>query len=991
MGMMRRSVVRWGLVCLLPIGLAVWWAWRQWPSAVPPDDVLQAAITSINRKDYASARQQLDELLKAYPNFGKARLYRGQLFRDQGEREAALRDWQRIPDSPARVGGTARYLEAMVFLDRRQLKTTEHLLQRAIALNPTYRRPRDQLLKLYAMQRRTDNMRETLDGLRSLGGWTLEECALQVLAGQDVRPAAAEFLQECVEADPQDVHSRLALCRYWIESGQTGRAIYELRKLLRDAPTDRDVAALLISAMLDEGRVSDAEELLQIFPLQRGAPSSLWFEAGRQARLTQNWKRALVCFQQAGDQNPYNVSARYSLGTILARIGRPEEAERAAQAAALLDGVERKAFLMLRGSDRDPKLLAATAVEIAELLVDLQLHEDAFQWFHQALVRTPENPRARAGYQHCIEYLRASNDSSLSATDSPAPAPLTPLRSGEAACFNGENSARSPAVEVSGRLRDAASEAGIDFQYFNGQSGLKYIVETIGGGVAVLDDDLDGWPDLYFPQGAPLDGGAKIGPFQDRLYRNQNGRRFHDVTEAARLGDTRYSLGAAVGDYNHDGFPDLFVANFGTNVLYRNNGDGTFRDVTEAAGLDDSALSSSAAFADFDNDGLLDLYVVNYVADPLRICRNAHGEIATCDPQNFDGEQDRLYVNAGDGTFLDVTERAGIKAAGGKGLGIVVADFDGDARSDIYVANDGTPNFLFRNVSTPKGGLAFIEVGLTSGAAMNGEGRSEAGMGIACADFNRDGRPDLYVTNFYHETNTLYLNQGNGFFIDATDRSGLARPTLNVLGFGTQALDVNMDGWPDLVVANGDIDDYRAFGRPWKMKPQLFMNLKGKAFDHAGKRAGSYFTGEYLGRGMARLDFNRDGLPDLVVVHFDRPAALLMNETPDPGHKLVLQLKGIRSNRDAVGALVHVTGGGRTQTVPVCGGDGYCAANERRLLVGLGRATSVERLRIEWPSGRRDQWEDLDVDGELLLVEGQRPLRMQAGRRLSGKEKQVHN
>ena len=408
--------------------------------------------------------------------------------------------------------------------------------------------------------------------------------------------------------------------------------------------------------------------------------------------------------------------------------------------------------------------------------------------------------------------------------------------------------------------------------------------------------------------------------------------------------------------------------NFGRNTFLLNNGDGSFTDITSQVGLTDEAMSSSAAFADLDRDGLLDLYVVNYL-DSIKVCHSPDGTYSSCNPSNFKDEQDRLYYNRGDGTFEDITSESGIVVPDGKGLGIIIADLNEDGLPDVYVANDTTPNFLFRNLGA-ENGIRFVEEGLLSGVALSGDGRAEAGMGVACADLDGNGALDLYVTNFYQETNTLYLNQGSGDFLDSTRLAGLAKPTHSQLGFGTQAVDLNLDGLPELFVANGHIDDFGFRGEPWKMSPQLFENIGEGKFTDVSSQSGNYFQQKKLGRGVARLDWNRDGRPDLIVVHQDSPVALLKNETSNVGNGVVIELHGVKSNRDAVGARLRVTAERRTQVIEVCGGDGFFCANERRQFVGIGNASHIDELEIIWPNGNRETHIQLPTHVKLVFIEG---------------------
>jgi hypothetical protein len=343
--------------------------------------------------------------------------------------------------------------------------------------------------------------------------------------------------------------------------------------------------------------------------------------------------------------------------------------------------------------------------------------------------------------------------------------------------------------------------------------------------------------------------------------------------------------------------------------------------------------------------------------------------VATCDPDNFGAEQDRLYRNAGDGRFEDVTETSGIVAPNGKGLGIILADFDNDSWTDIYIANDGTPNFLFHNAGRP-GNLAFREVGGLSGVAVDGNGQAEGSMGIACADFQNDGFLDLFVTNYIDEMYTFYQNLGDLFFEDATSRTGVAAATKPMVGFGIQPIDFDLDGLQDVIIANGHIDDFRFRNEPWKMAPQLFRNVGGGRFQDVSRNSGGYFQGEYLGRGAARLDWDGDGDDDVAIVHQDAPLALLSNETPRQGNWLALELRGATSCRDATGAKIEVHTPGQVQHFENMGGDGFYASNERRVLIGLGAGSRVDQVVVRWPSGQQETLVNPLLNHTQVLIEG---------------------
>ena len=431
-------------------------------------------------------------------------------------------------------------------------------------------------------------------------------------------------------------------------------------------------------------------------------------------------------------------------------------------------------------------------------------------------------------------------------------------------------------------------------------------------------------------------------------------------------------MGCAVGDFDNDGHDDLFVTGLNQTVLYRNRGDGTFEDVTARAGVSSSRWTTAAGFADLDGDGDLDLVVVTYVAaDPADVieCRDQYGRLIHCQPGHFPAQFDQLFRNNGDGTFTDVSREAGIEVAEGKGLGLAIADLDGDHRLDLFVANDGTQNFLFRN----RGQLQFEEVGLTAGVAYDGTGQPTASMGVVAEDINADGRIDLFHTNFIDQTNTLRWNLGGGQFADGTLTANLAAPSRAKTGFGTVALDVDNDGILDLFVANGHTDDQPWVNIPMAQTPQLFLGRGHGRFELAGPEVSPYFAHPVVGRGVAAGDLDNDGRVDLVVVHRDAPAVLLHNRTPG-GHWLGLRLRGTRSSRTPVGRSVVCRAGGRTTVRWLTSGTSYLSSSDPRLWFGLGSARRVDCLEVRWPSGTVQAWSDVPADRILHLREGDSPV-----------------
>jgi hypothetical protein len=526
-------------------------------------------------------------------------------------------------------------------------------------------------------------------------------------------------------------------------------------------------------------------------------------------------------------------------------------------------------------------------------------------------------------------------------------------------------------------FRDVTADAGVDFVYRNGEEADHFtILESLGGGVGLIDYDADGLLDIFLPGGGSVVGmGIKeIKGRPCKLYRNLGNGKFRDVTKEVGLGAIAfYTHGCAVGDYDCDGWPDLLVTGYGRVALFHNESNGKggrrFVDVTRKVGLTAGRWSTSAAWADLDGDGWPDLYVCHYVDwSPANnpVCTTDGKNRVICPPKQFTGHPHQVYRNNGDGTFTDVSKEAGLREDG-KGLGVIVVDVNEDGKPDVYVANDTVDNFLYLNRSTP-GRVHFVEVGLVAGVARDDNGTPTGSKGLEAFDYNNTGRPDLWVTNYENEVHSLFHNGGDLVFRFTSRAAGIAALGQRSVGWGTGAFDLDHDGWPDLFIANGHCHRFPAKTGA-AQRPTLLHNQRGNFIDIT-PQGGPYFRGVHRARGVAIGDLDNDGRIDLIVSHLNEPVVLLRNEAKTPNHWLGVELVG-KNHRDVVGArLVLEVEGLPKQTRFARGGGSFASANDRRHLFGLGKAKRGEKLTVYWPSGKVQSWEGLEADRYWRLVEG---------------------
>jgi enediyne biosynthesis protein E4 len=564
------------------------------------------------------------------------------------------------------------------------------------------------------------------------------------------------------------------------------------------------------------------------------------------------------------------------------------------------------------------------------------------------------------------------------------------LEIGIAVCLNGQRTEHTAASEVSSRQNSTQTETSIpqlvdithsthiQFDHLSSPK-KKYILESMSGGVALIDYDRDGWPDIYFTNAPDVDMELAGKKARSALFHNNHDGTFTDVTDKAGVGNPCWAMGAVVGDYNNDGWPDLLVTCFGGVVLYRNNGNGTFTNVTKKVGLgDDTEWAMGAAFADYDNDGFDDLFVSHYAAMNLHdlptfgstVNCQYHGVKVQCGPRGLPGSPDNLYHNNGDGTFTDVSKRAGVNDPEGRlGLTAIWSDFNGDGRLDLFVANDGAGNYLYRN----DGNGHFTDVGFQSGVALDENGNALANMGVALGDYLHTGRFSIFITHFSEQYGQLLRNDGNFNFTDVSDLSGIARATTHYVGWGDAFYDVDNDGWPDLIMVNGHVYpqvDQAHIGIHYREPSLLFMNNRDGTFRNVSHLAGPALRIPRTGRGLAIGDLFNDGRQEVVIENIEGQPTILRPEGGPPNHWISFELGGTISNKLALNARVRVTAGDLVQTGEVRSGGSYLSQNDLRLHFGLGNYRRADKIVVFWPSGATDTLTSVPADHFYCVEEG---------------------
>ncbi len=752
-----------------------------------------------------------------------------------------------------------------------------------------------------------------------------------IQAGQysDARPD----LERLVAAYPGDVEAQYLLGLVAFQLHDAGSAATHLRVVVRRRPRDVLALKLLARALAANGAISEAGSYLERAVDAAPRDAEAWSLLGRLHQDAQRFTAAARALERAVQLNPADVPALTALANAYVGLGRIDAAAATFRRAVEVDA---------RASRSQPDVHASYAI----FLLRVNRVQDAEREIRRAAALGIETPLLRDAERALARRARGPSVTSGEALPPP-------------------------------RFVDIAESAGITVLLQHSPTPDKHQIETMAGGVAVLDYDRDGLMDLYFTNGADSPSLRRSGPAQwNRLYRNRGAGRFEDVTDRAGVQGDGYMMGAAAGDFDNDGFPDLFVAGVGRSILYRNNGDGTFRDVTAASGITSThpvygpLWSIHGAWLDFDRDGRLDLFVVNYCRwDPAAepICGPGPGQRTYCHPDRYAPLPNQLFRNNGDGTFRDVSTEAGIARHLGKGMGAAIGDVDGDGWPDVFVANDTQPNFLFRN----RGDGTFEDVAAAWGVAVNQFGAPVSAMGADLRDIDNDGRLDLFVTDLSNEGFLLFRNAGTQYD-DASDAAGVTLPSLPYSGWSNPVDDYNNDGWKDLFSANGHvIDNIQSLqSRSYRQPNTLLLNNGNGTFRDVTADAGPDFSRPAAHRGAAAVDIDNDGRMDLIVTALGERPKLLRNVSPPEGRWLTLRLVGRISNRDGLGTIVRVTlDGGRVLVNHASTSVGFASSGDPRVHFGLGRAAQVKRIDLVWPSGVHQTIERPELNAVLTVEE----------------------
>ncbi|MEQ9409568.1 MAG: FG-GAP-like repeat-containing protein [Fuerstiella sp.] len=959
-----RAPVLYACVGLAAAGVFVFWS-LIWTPPETPFETLRRARLALSGGDYAAAEALALQVPESSSQWSDAMLVAGEAATKDGRLAEAADHYRKIPQDRSKLYVLARFSMGEVLLQDGQIAAAEQAYREVIDLESGYVEAYSRLAYILGVTGRRRESGPYLFNILRSGTASLDELVLLADLERPVDEGAQ--LLEWHAKNPDDYLVQLGLASHAALDGRAEEAIPLLEAVVAEHP-ELAAAQCLLGELLTESDVSEFSRWHRGLPAKSEQWPDLWFVRGRWAQRAQQLEMAARCYREAVRLVPLHRRANYELGIVLARLNIESAAVFTARSKTLLD----LSTLLTHVRDADGRNAAAMQ-NVLEILESQGRIWETCAWanlsrqiFGEADWLVTRLSRWAPKLGPDLPFLPADFD----LTERVDVADFPPFQILE----QPSESAVTESTDA-GRIRFEQTDVGLNFVYFNANDestpGAR-IQEQTGGGASVIDLDNDAWPDLYLTQGGNWVHGRPAAEVRDdyidRMFRNRHGTQFDDVTQLAGIHETGFGQGSAVGDLNEDGFPDIYVANIGSNSLYLNNGDGTFSPDPHGATSDRSEFTSSTLIADIDGDGLADIFEANYVTGEAVYHLICSGR--ACSPSAFDGVPDQLHLNTGDGDFRSVPALTPEQDA--KGLGTVAARLGDDTSPSIFVANDQTPNFLLTYAgATVDDSEQLIDKGLGSGLAYSQDGLVTAAMGIAADDVDHNGLIDFFITNFQDEANCLYLQNSPGFFSDLARPAGLRAPGYSMVGWGTQFLDADRDGEMDLIVSNGHVDSYLDPDKASEMRCQFFRNTGAAKFiEETPGDVGEFFAQAYFGRSVATLDWNGDGLMDFVMVPIRAETAIVTNRTEAPGHFLNVRLHARTTSRDASFSHVQVTAADRVWKKQLVAGGGYHATNERMLQFGIGRAENITELIVTWPSGQTSRILNPEIDSTITVVEG---------------------
>ncbi len=940
---------------------------------------------------FDDAWEECKNVLLSSPSDSRALYVSAQVLLERKKLDQALAMVDRIPIADPEFGILAHRSATSWCRDRFLLQAAEERAKKILQRKPDDYETNKLLAAVLDLQGRRFESSLLMQNLVSLGAADLTTL---VMALDTVKPVESdELVRQKFTENPKEFRLKSSIGFGALYEKKPDQAETLFREIIQGGQATPALWVGLGLALIDQEKWSELGDWYKQSPRQdMEAFPDYWRAIGLWCQYQNKHPQAAKCFTRSLELDPMNPLAAGNLAQTLAILGDQSGAQTAEKVFQDTQLANRNLNYCRDGNRRSEWILQiADTLEsrgrVLEAILWREINEKANNpsgakikelQAQRTSLGKPPSQTLKSGLEKSFSDYPQIDWKALAESTTPSQNP-TPNQSASS------GAASSGAVQAKLAWSDVSKELHADVVYRNGDDPNAPGMQTYqsnGAGAGVIDYDKDGWPDLLVLQG----GGDPRQPSSNDpnvLLRNIAGKEFQNTAVQARVNDRAYGQGVAVGDWDQDGMADLFVLNFGENRLLRNQGDGTFESIPVAAMKRDitnhPVWSVSGAIADIDGDHLPDLVEINYASgiDVItHLCVSRENVPQVCRPTEFPASEDFIYLSDGQGGFKLANPTWNLSMADGRGLGLIVGNLDRKHGNDLYIANDMSPNNLYLSAQDPKhpGRFLVADEAVRRGCAVDNQGKPQASMGVGCADIDRNGTLDLFMTNFIDEYNALYLQNDSNFFVDASRRYRLIDPKKKTLGFGAQCLDIDCDGWQDLMVVNGHVDDYRSRGQPYTMRPQVFLQREATFAEQPNDTLGPFFTNEYLSRCLGLWDFNRDGLVDSYVTHLDHPLSILKNQTSTNGNWLAVELIGTESERDAIGAVVSVQAGGQSWVHQRLSGNGFECSNEDFVHLGLGTSTKIDSLEIAWPSGRISRWENLSVNRRYRVVESQSSL-----------------